>query len=99
MKIPTRNKAKTHIRERTGDEHQPDETASTSTQPVEVQDKSTQTQSPADQQKALQTNVEGQHAHAEADRHQVAGQHATGSFTGAKREQKRSHAKSDRAAS
>jgi hypothetical protein len=99
MRKATSNKAKTHIRRRAEDEQQPDETPSNSTQSVEPIDKSSQTQSPTDQQNALQMNVEGQHAHEEAEKHHVAGQHATGSFTGDKREQKRSHTKPDRAAS
>jgi hypothetical protein len=88
MKKATKGQAKTHIRRRAGNEPQPDETPSTSTQPVESRDP-TKTQSPLKQHTALQKNLEGQHTQPEIAKHQVAGQHATGSFTGDERDPNR----------
>lgn len=86
MKKATKSQAKTHIRRPVGNE--PDETPSTSTQSVESADQA-KTQNPLKQQSALQNNLESQHTQPEIAKHQVAGQHATGSFTGDARDHNR----------
>jgi hypothetical protein len=86
MKKAKKTQAKTHIRRRAGNE--PDEITSTSTQPVESANKA-ETQNPLKQQSALQNNLESQLSQPEVAKHQVAGQHATGSFTGDARDPNR----------
>jgi hypothetical protein len=85
MTSETSRPAKTHVRRRTGQEtgQAHEETASNAIQPVEAQDKSTQTHNPGKQQDVLHQNAQELPAQSKANAEQPAGQHATGSFTGA----------------